>query len=97
MQHRNNINSELEIFLKSEGFETSNIYDHGAFDIVARKNLLILLVKTFKNIDGVNKTNSEEMKQLASIFLASPLIIGETSRNGKLEDGVIYERYEIHR
>ena len=42
MQHRNNINSELEIFLKSEGFETSNIYDHGAFDIVARKNLLIL-------------------------------------------------------
>lgn len=95
MQHRNNINSELEIFLKSEGFETSNIYDHGAFDIVARKNLLILLVKTFKNIDGVNKTNSEEMKQLASIFLASPLIIGETSRNGKLEDGVIYERYEI--
>lgn len=95
MQHRNNINSELESFLKSEGFETSNIYDHGAFDIVARKNLLILLVKTFKNIDGVNKTNSEEMKQLASIFLASPLIIGETSRNGKLEDGVIYERYEI--
>lgn len=95
MQHRNNINSELEIFLKSEGFETSNIYDHGAFDIVARKNLLILLVKTFKNIDGVNRTNSEEMKQLASIFLASPLIIGETSRNGKLEDGVIYERYEI--
>ena len=54
-----------------------------------------MLVKTFKNIDGVNKTNSEEMKQLASIFLASPLIIGETSRNGKLEDGVIYERYEI--
>lgn len=95
MQHRNNINSELEGFLKSEGFETSNIYDHGAFDIVARKNLLILLVKTFKNIDGVNRSNSEEMKKLASIFLASPLIIGETSRNGKLEDGVIYERYDI--
>lgn len=95
MQHRNNMNSEIENFLKSEGFETSDIYDHGAFDIVARKNLLILLVKTFNNIDGVNKTNSEEMKQLASIFLASPLIIGEKSRNGKLEDGVIYERYDI--
>lgn len=95
MQHRNNMNSEIETFLKSEGFETSNIYDHGAFDIVARKNLLILLIKTFKNIDGVNRSNSEEMKQLASIFLASPLIIGENSRNGKLEDGVIYERYEI--
>lgn len=95
MQHRNSMNSEIDAFLKSEGFKTSNIYDHGAFDIVARKDFLILLLKTFKNIDGVNKSNSEEMKQLANIFLASPLIIGEKSRNGKLEDGVIYERYEI--
>jgi putative transcriptional regulator len=35
------------------------------------------------------------MKQLANIFLASPIIIGEKSRNGALEEGVIYERYDI--
>ena len=95
MRNRNNMIQELESFLKSEGFETSNIYDHGSFDIVARKKLLILLLKTFKNIDSVNEKNAEEMKQLANIFLASPLIIGEKSRNGKLEEGVIYERYDI--
>lgn len=95
MRNRNNMIQELESFLKSEGFETSNIYDQGSFDIVARKKLLILLLKTFKNIDSVNEKNAEEMKQLANIFLASPLIIGEKSRNGKLEEGVIYERYDI--
>ncbi len=95
MQHRNKMNQEINNFLKSEGFETSNIYNYGSFDIVARKNLLMLLLKTFNNIDGVSKANSEEMKQLATIFLASPLIIGEKSRKGKLEDGIIYERYDI--
>ena len=68
MRNRNNMIQELESFLKSEGFETSNIYDQGSFDIVARKKLLILLLKTFKNIDSVNEKNAEEMKQLANIF-----------------------------
>ena len=63
--------------------------------IVARKKLLILLLKTFQNIDSINETNAHEMKQLANIFLASPIIIGEKSRNGYLEEGVIYERYDI--
>jgi len=62
---------------------------------VARKKLLILLLKTFQNIDSINETNAHEMKQLANIFLASPIIIGERSRNGFLEEGVIYERYDI--
>lgn len=86
---------EIDNLLTSHGFETSNIYDQGSFDIVARKNLLILLLKTFVNIDSINEANASEMKQLANIFLASPIIIGEKSRNGKLEEGVIYERHDI--
>ncbi len=86
---------EIEKLLISEGYKTSDIYDQGSFDIVARKNLLILLLKTFVNIDSVNEKNAHEMKQLANIFLASPIIIGAKSRNGILEEGVIYERYDI--
>ena len=63
--------------MKSQGYKTSDIYDQGSFDIVARKNLLILLLKTFQNIDSINESNAHEMKQLANIFLASPIIIGE--------------------
>ena len=95
MLTRSKMLQEIERLLISEGYKTSDIYDQGSFDIVARKNLLILLLKTFVNIDSVNEKNAHEMKQLANIFLASPIIIGAKSRNGILEEGVIYERYDI--
>lgn len=95
MLTRSQMLQNIEKLLKSQGFKTSDIYEQGSFDIVARKNLQILLLKTFLNIDGINEHNAHEMKQLANIFLASPIIIGEKSRNGILEDGVVYERYKI--
>ena len=95
MLTRGNLLQQIEKLLISQGFKTSDVYDQGAFDLVARKNLLILLLKTFLNIDSINEHNAHEMKQLANIFLASPIIIGEKSRNGILEEGVIYERYDI--
>ena len=95
MLTRSQMLHNIENLLTSQGFKTSDIYDQGSFDIVARKNLLILLLKTFINIDSINEHNAHEMKQLANIFLASPIIIGEKSRNGLLEEGVIYERYDI--
>ena len=95
MLTRSQMLHNIEHLLTSQGYKTSDIYDQGSFDIVARKNLNILLLKTFLNIDSINEHNAYEMKQLANIFLASPIIIGEKSRNGILEEGVIYERYEI--
>jgi len=95
MLTRSQMLHNIENLLTSQGFKSSDIYDQGSFDIVARKNLLILLLKTFINIDSINEHNAHEMKQLANIFLASPIIIGEKSRNGLLEEGVIYERYDI--
>ncbi len=95
MLTRNQLLQNIENLLRSQGYKTSDIYDQGSFDIVARKNLLILLLKTFQNIDSINERNAYEMKQLSNIFLASPIIVGEKSRNGYLEEGVIYERYDI--
>ena len=95
MLTRSHMLQNIENLLKEEGFKTSDIYEQGSFDIVARKKLLILLLKTFSNIDSINESNAHEMKQLANIFLASPIIIGEKSRNGRLQEGVIYERYDI--
>ena len=92
---RGNLLQQIEQLLKSQGYKTSDIYEQGSFDLVARKNLLILLLKTFLNLDSINEHNAYEMKQLANIFLASPIIIGEKSRNGQLEEGVVYERYDI--
>ena len=79
MLNRSKMLQEIDNLLTSEGYKTSNIYDQGSFDLVARKNLLILLLKTFLNIDSINEANAHEMKQLANIFLASPIIIQETA------------------
>lgn len=95
MLNRGSLLKQIETLLKSQGFKTSDIYEQGSFDLVARKKLQILLLKTFLNIDSINEQNAHEMKQLANIFLASPIIIGEKSRNGFLEEGAIYERYDI--
>ena len=69
MLNRSKMLQEIDNLLTSEGYKTSNIYDQGSFDLVARKNLLILLLKTFLNIDSINEANAHEMKQLANIFL----------------------------
>ena len=63
------------------------------FNALHSENILLISLtfevsKLFKFIDS-------NAKQLANIFLASPIIIGEKSRNGALEEGVIYERYDI--
>ena len=70
MLSRGQMLKNIENLLKSQGYKTSDIYDQGSFDLVARKNLSILLLKTFLNIDSINENNAHEMKQLANIFLA---------------------------
>ena len=61
MLNRSKMLQEIDNLLTSEGYKTSNIYDQGSFDLVARKNLLILLLKTFLNIDSINEANAHEM------------------------------------
>lgn len=92
---RNELINELNNLLNSEGFKTSDIYEQRCFDLIARKRLLILLLKAFTNVDSINEAHAEEMKKISQIFLGSPLIIGEKSKNGLLEEDVVYERHGV--
>lgn len=92
---RNELINELINLLVSEGFKTSDIYEQRCFDLIARKQLLLLLLKAFTNVDSMNEAHAEEMRKISQIFLASPLIIGEKSKNGVLEEDVVYERHGI--
>ena len=84
MLNRSKMLQEIDNLLTSEGYKTSNIYDQGSFDLVARKNLLILLLKTFLNIDSINEANAHEMKQRYDI----PAISFETLKNM-----ILYKEY----
>jgi len=92
---RDQVLIEVNDLLSNHGFETSNIYDRSCFDMVARKEFELLLLKILINIDGFTGSQAEEIKKVADTFLASPLVVGIKSKNEYLEEDVIYERHGI--
>src|SRR3989454_3775045 len=63
-----------------------------SFDAVARRDEVLLLVKVLLNVDAFSKASAEELKMIATTLKGAPLLIGERSGAGPLEDGVIYSR-----
>ena len=92
---RDHVLREINELLSNHSFETSHIYDRSCFDMVARKRLLLLLLKVLVNIDGFTGQQAEEIKKVASSILASPLVIGVKSKQEYLEEDVVYERHGI--
>lgn len=86
---------EINNLLANHGFETSDIYDRSCFDMVARKKLLLLLLKVLINIDSINGLQADSIKKVSRTFLGSPLIVGLKSKTEYLEEDVVYERHGI--
>lgn len=66
-----------------------------SFDIVARRDDLLLIIKVLSNVDAFSRDHAEEMKVLAEALDASPIVIGERSGSGKVEEGIVYSRFGI--
>ena len=56
-----------------------------SFDIICRRDNLLLVVKVLSNIDGFSKANSAEMKTLSRLLKGSPVVLGERCGAGELE------------
>ncbi len=65
------------------------------FDVVARRDRDLLLIKVLRNVDGFSRENAEEMRRVADALDGKPVIIGLHSGGGMLEDGIVYSRFEI--
>lgn len=65
------------------------------FDIVGRKDNVMLIVKILGNVDALSRENAEEMKVLSEMLGATPLVIGEKSSAGVLDPGIVYSRFDI--
>jgi len=66
-----------------------------SFDVVARRDDLLLIVKVLSNVDAFSKDNAEEMKVLAEALQASPVLVGERSGSGEIEEGIVYSRFGV--
>ncbi|KQM12102.1 transcriptional regulator [Methanomassiliicoccales archaeon RumEn M1] len=95
--HRDELIEAVRSILARSGFYVSRPLNMRgiSFDIVARLDDRLLIVKILSNVDALSKDNAEEMSTLAEALGASPLLIGERSGSGELEESIVYSRFGI--
>lgn len=90
------VDSVLKI-LEKAGFEVTDLVETKprCFEIIAKREENILLVKVLYNIDSLKPEIAEDMKSLSILLNASPIIIGERFKFSYLDRGVVYNRYDL--
>lgn len=83
--------------LVAAGFDVSDRCDLRpvSFDIVARRDKDLLMVKVLANVDALGEAVAQEIKLLCKFLEARPVLVGLRAGNGQLEDGVVYARHDI--
>lgn len=66
-----------------------------AFDIAARRDGQLFIVKVLTNVDGLNEPVATELRTIAQFLEAVPLVVGERSSSRDLEHGAVYLRYGV--
>ncbi|MCI4362891.1 MAG: helix-turn-helix domain-containing protein [Thermoplasmata archaeon] len=83
--------------LTRAGFYVSDA--HGirptSFDLLARRDSTLLLLKVLKNIDSLSPEDALRLNEVAGLFHARTLLIGQASGATRLEPGVVYTRYGV--
>lgn len=85
---------KVGIFLLRKGFTLKNL-TRTCFDILARRDEQILLIKVLEDANSVSREFTQEMAAVASYIGASPLILAEKA-SGRLEDNIVYSRFDIY-
>ena len=89
--------SRIREVLTSAGFYASDLHSMRltGFDIVARRDDSLLIIKVLTNVDSLSEDVANELKTLSSLLKSCPLLIGEKNGSGILEDNVAYFRFGI--
>ncbi len=94
---RDQLLEEMREGLARTGFYLSQ--PHGerglCFDLVARRDDTLLILKVLQNVDALNEETAQELKGIARTLKAAPLVVGMRSGTGPLEDDVIYSRFGV--
>src|ERR1044072_2128597 len=66
-----------------------------SFDLVARRDKDLLILKVLTNVDALSEPIADEMKVLCKFLDARPLMVGLRAGTGTLEPGVVYARHGV--
>ncbi|MDO9537289.1 MAG: transcriptional regulator [Thermoplasmata archaeon] len=97
MMQKGQMVADTQRLLEKAGFATTDPKDlaHAGFDIVARRDQAILIVKVVTNANSMNDEMLAGMTTLANAVNGSPILVGLKSGNDTIEDGVMYSRSGI--
>lgn len=88
---------QIRALLGRSGFYVAD--SHGvrpsSFDLAARRDATLLLIKVLKNIDALGAEEATRLLELGRLFPATVLIIGQASGAAELDAGVVYTRYGV--
>ena len=92
---RNELIQETRNVLAKTGFFISDENDSRTicFDIVARRDNLLVIIKILANVDSFSKGNAEELMLLSEMLTGAPILVGEHTCQKKIETGIVYLRY----
>ncbi|MFQ6013517.1 MAG: transcriptional regulator [Thermoplasmata archaeon] len=66
-----------------------------SFDLAARRDEILLLIKVLLNVDALGRDAARELKAIAYGLDAATLLVGVKSSSRGLEEGVVYSRFGI--
>jgi len=94
---RKQLLEETRDILSQSGFYVSELYTRrlSGFDLVARRDDTLVIIKILSNVDALSEEYAEELKTLSSVLKASVILIGDRDGEGVLENDVIYYRFGI--
>ncbi len=96
MQRDELIEAVRSVLTRSDFYVSRPLAMRGiSFDVVARREDTLLIVKILSNVDAFSKENAEEMLTLGEALGASPLLIGERSGAGDIDESIVYSRFGI--
>jgi putative transcriptional regulator len=92
---RNRMIKETGQVLSRAGFYISDpdLFQTVNFDIVARRDAMLIIVKVLSNIDALDKDVADQVLLVCKHLNAFPLLVGERSNMNLLEEGVVYLRH----
>jgi len=87
-----------ESVLKVAGFKISRQCNSrpSCFGIVARKDSDLAFIKILLDIGKISLRDALELQTISSRLSATPLLVGDKSREKQLEDDTVYTRYNVY-
>ncbi len=82
--------------LKKGSFEVALSRVQCSFDIVARRNLIVLIIKVLVNLDTFSEEHAWDLKILSKALKATPLVVGQKTKLGTVENSTVYSRHGVN-